>query len=115
LSRLEAGSTVIQINDLVFIQLLKPHFLWVRVPGTQTFRASGQFPGFTGLRLGNGAKPDPEAGNDENWPADAAPLEIADFELAAYPVTVAQFKPFVEQEGLSGGTLLEQGRLEMAV
>ena len=76
-----------------------PDFLWVRVPGTQTVRASGQFPGFTGLRLGNGAKPDPEAGNDENWPADAAPLDIADVELAVYPVTVAQFKPFVEQGG----------------
>ncbi|MEI2780995.1 MAG: SUMF1/EgtB/PvdO family nonheme iron enzyme [Candidatus Competibacter sp.] len=51
------------------------------------------------MRLGNGAKPDAEADDNENWPADAAPLEIADFELAAYPVTVAQFKPFVEQGG----------------
>ncbi len=76
-----------------------PDICWVRVPGTRTVRASGRFPGFTGLRLGNGAKPDPEAHDDENWPADAAPLEIADFELAAYPVTVAQFRPFVEQGG----------------
>ncbi len=76
-----------------------PDVLWVRIPGTRAVRDSGQFPGFTGLRLGNGAKPDPEAGNNENWPADAAPLDIADFELAAYPVTVAQFKPFVEQGG----------------
>jgi formylglycine-generating enzyme required for sulfatase activity len=51
------------------------------------------------LRLGNGAKLDPEAQSNENWPADAPPLEIADFELAAYPLTVAQFKPFVEQGG----------------
>ncbi len=30
---------------------------------------------------------------------EAAPLKIADFDLAAYPVTVAQFQPFVEQGG----------------
>ncbi|MDS4022682.1 MAG: SUMF1/EgtB/PvdO family nonheme iron enzyme [Candidatus Competibacter sp.] len=76
-----------------------PDFLWVRIPGTQAVLGSGQFPGFTGLRLGNGAKPDSEADNNENWPADTLPLDIADFELAAYPVTVAQFKPFVEQGG----------------
>ncbi len=76
-----------------------PDIRWVRIPGTRAVRVSGQFSGFAGLRLGNGAKPDPEAGDDENWPADAAPLEIADFELAAYPVTVAQFRPFVEQGG----------------
>ncbi|MDS4032167.1 MAG: SUMF1/EgtB/PvdO family nonheme iron enzyme [Candidatus Contendobacter sp.] len=76
-----------------------PDVLWVRIPGTRAVRASGRFPGFTGLRLGNGMKPDPEADNNENWPADAAPLEVADFELAAYPVTVAQFRPFVEQDG----------------
>ena len=76
-----------------------PDVLWVRIPGTRTVRASGQFPDFTGLRLGNGAEPDSESDGNENWPADAAPLDIADFELAAYPVTVAQFKPFVEQSG----------------
>ena len=76
-----------------------PDLLWVRIPGTATVQDSGQFPTFTGLRLGNGAKPDPEADDDEAWPADAKPLEIADFELAVYPVTVAQFRPFVEQSG----------------
>lgn len=76
-----------------------PDIRWVPIPGTQAVRDSGQFPAFTGLRLGNGAKPDPEARDDENWPAAAAPLEIADFELAAYPVTVAQFRLFVEQGG----------------
>lgn len=76
-----------------------PDIRWVRIPGTRAVRDSGRFPGFAGLRLGNGAKPDAEAGNNENWPADAVPLEIADFELAAYPVTVAQFRPFVEQDG----------------
>jgi formylglycine-generating enzyme required for sulfatase activity len=76
-----------------------PDIRWVRIPGTRAVRDSGRFPGFTGLRLGNGAKPDAEADNNENWPADAAPLDIADFELAAYPVTVAQFEPFVEQGG----------------
>lgn len=76
-----------------------PDILWMRVPGTQAVRASGRFPGFTGLRLGNGAKPDAEADENESWPANTAPLDIADFELAAYPVTVAQFKPFVERGG----------------
>jgi hypothetical protein len=56
-----------------------PDFLWVRIPGTQAVRDSGQFPGFTGLRLGNGAKPD-SGTLYEDWPADAKPLEIADVE-----------------------------------
>ena len=76
-----------------------PDLLWVRIPGTTTVRESGRFPNFTGLRLGTGAKPDPEADEDEKWPRNAKPLDIADFELAAYPLTVAQFKPFVEQGG----------------
>ncbi|MBL8252778.1 MAG: SUMF1/EgtB/PvdO family nonheme iron enzyme [Candidatus Competibacter sp.] len=76
-----------------------PNILWVRIPGTQTVLDSGQFSSFTGLRLGNGTKPDSDARDDENWPAGAAPLKIDDFELAAYLLTVAQFKPFVEQDG----------------
>ncbi|MDS4069790.1 MAG: SUMF1/EgtB/PvdO family nonheme iron enzyme, partial [Candidatus Competibacter sp.] len=62
-------------------------------------RESGRFPGFEGLKLGKGAKRDPEAGRDETWPRKAAPLEIAGFELAVYPVTAAQFRPFVEAGG----------------
>ena len=76
-----------------------PDLLWVRIPGTATVRESGRFPHFTELRLGNGAKPDSEADDNEKWPEKAKPLDIADFELAAYPLTVAQFKPFVEQGG----------------
>jgi formylglycine-generating enzyme required for sulfatase activity len=75
----------------------KPDLLWVKIPGTKAVQASGRFPSFTGLRLGNGAKPDSDAGSDENWPTGKDPLEIADFELTAYPVTVAQFRPFVLQ------------------
>ncbi len=74
-----------------------PDLLWVRIPGTEPVRTSGRFPNFTGLRLGSGARQDSEARRDENWLPNAAPLEIADFELAVYPVTVAQFRPFVEQ------------------
>lgn len=74
-----------------------PDLQWIRIPGTDTVRASGQFPQFTGLRLGKGAKADPEARDEEAWPATAKPLALADFDLAAYPVTVAQFRPFVEQ------------------
>ena len=60
-----------------------PDLRWVRIPGTAVVRESGQFPGFKELQLGDKAKP----------------LEIADFELAVYPATVAQFRPFVEQGG----------------
>jgi formylglycine-generating enzyme required for sulfatase activity len=74
-----------------------PDLLWAQIPGTASVQASGQFPNFTGLRLGSGAKSDAEASDDENWPADAKPLEIADFKLTACPVTVAQFRPFVDQ------------------
>lgn len=73
-----------------------PHVLWMPIPGTAKVKASGLFPQFTGLRLGTGAKPDPQAFSNEKWPAGKEPLEISDFELAAYPVTVAQFRPFVE-------------------
>ncbi len=66
-----------------------PDLLWARIPGTQAVRDSGQFPGFSGLRLGDG----------ENWPAGAKPLELADFELAVYPLTVAQYRPFVQEGG----------------
>jgi formylglycine-generating enzyme required for sulfatase activity len=78
-----------------------PDFRWASIPGTEAVRASGQFPNFTGFRLGNGARPDPdpEAESNENWPEEAAPLEIKAFKLAIYPVTVAQFRPFVEQGG----------------
>ncbi|MFZ1829355.1 MAG: SUMF1/EgtB/PvdO family nonheme iron enzyme [Candidatus Competibacteraceae bacterium] len=76
-----------------------PDLRWARIPGTAAVRESSRFPGFRGLKLGKGAKPDPEAGRDETWPRKAAPLEIASFELAAYPVTVAQFRPFVEAGG----------------
>ncbi len=78
-----------------------PDFRWVLIPGTEAVQASGRFPNFTVFRLGNGARPDPDsdAASDENWPKEAAPLEIKAFELAIYPVTVAQFRPFVEQGG----------------
>jgi formylglycine-generating enzyme required for sulfatase activity len=76
-----------------------PDFQWVRIPGTGTVQVSDHFPHFTGLKLGNGVRSDPEAHNDENWPASAEPLELQNFELAAYPVTVAQFRLFVEQGG----------------
>ena len=78
-----------------------PDFRWASIPGTEAVRASGRFPNFTGFRLGSGARPDPDpdADSDESWPEEAAPLEIKAFKLAIYPVTVAQFRPFVEQDG----------------
>ncbi len=41
-------------------------------------QASGRFPNFSGWRLGDGARPDPEARDDERWPATAGPLAIAE-------------------------------------
>lgn len=74
-----------------------PDLSWARIPGTAAVRESSRFPGFKGLKLGKGARRDPEAESNETWPRRAAPLEIADFDLAVYPVTVAQFRPFVEE------------------
>ena len=76
-------------------------FRWVSIPSTAAVRASGRFPNFSGLRLGSGALPgpDPDAYDNEAWPEAAAPLEIKAFALAVYPVTVAQYRPFVEQDG----------------
>jgi len=66
-----------------------PDILWVPVAGT----------GPQGCKLGTGAKPDKEAGRDEAWPEGKAPLIIEAFELAAYPVTVAQYECFVRAGG----------------
>ena len=74
-----------------------PDFLWVRIPGTAQVIASGKFTRFDGLRLGLGAKSDPQAYSDENWPENKAALHVRAFDIAAYPVTVDQFRPFVEQ------------------
>lgn len=88
----------------------RPDLRWVRIPGTQEVLDSGRFPDFSGLRLGNGAKPDPEAYDNERWPAKAEPLELADFELTVYPVTVAQFRPFVERGYLEDRWWTQAGR-----
>jgi len=98
--RMLAGDSLARLGDSrpgVGLKNGLPDLLWVRIPGTATVRASGRFPNFTELRLGNDAKLDSEADSDENWPENAEPMEITDFELAAYPLTIAQFKPFLEQ------------------
>jgi hypothetical protein len=81
-----------------------PDFLWRPIPGTATVRASGRFPHFTELWLGNGARPDLKESTDEAWwlgqeawPTGAKSPDITNFELAVYPVTGAQCRPFVEQ------------------
>ncbi len=78
-----------------------PDFRWASIPGTAMVRASGRFPNFSSFCLGSGALPgpDPAADDNEAWPEEAASLEIAAFQLVLYPVTVAQFRPFVEQDG----------------
>jgi formylglycine-generating enzyme required for sulfatase activity len=61
-----------------------PQMAWVAIPGTHD------------LRLGEGMKPDPGfSSENEAWPNQAEPLKIEAFYLAAYPVTVAQYRPFV--------------------
>ena len=95
---------MIPVGESVWGRMSLPDFQWVRISGTAAVQSSGLFPGFAGLRLGNDVRPDLKESIDktwwlgkEDWPADAKPLDIADFELAVYPVTVAQFRPFVEQ------------------
>jgi formylglycine-generating enzyme required for sulfatase activity len=65
-----------------------PQMAWVAIPGTHD------------LSLGEGMRPDPEfSSENEAWPDQAEPLKIEAFYLAAYPVTVAQYRPFVEAGG----------------
>ncbi len=112
-ARAEAGRALAWLDDPrpgISAEKELPDFQWVRIPGTGTVQASGRFPNFNGLRLGNGAKPDPEARGEEKWPESAKPLEIADFKLAVYPVTVAQFRPFVKQGYLEDRWWSETGR-----
>jgi formylglycine-generating enzyme required for sulfatase activity len=66
-----------------------PDILWVPITGT----------GPQGCKLGNGTKPDAQAYDDETWPEHKARLVIDGFELAAYPVTVAQYECFVREGG----------------
>lgn len=79
-----------------------PDILWIPIPGTDHVGDSGHYPGFQGFKLGAGLKPDPEYAQEaERWPKDALAIEIASFDLAAYPVTVAQFRLFVDGDGYS--------------
>lgn len=74
--------------------------IWAFIPGTAEVQASGRYPGFTGFKLGDGLKSDQEYHEEnETWPEDAPAIEIAPFWLAVYPVTFAQFRPFVEGDG----------------
>ena len=46
-----------------------------------------------------GVKPDYKSEENEKWSTDNKLLEITNFELAVYPLTVAQFQPFLDQSG----------------
>jgi formylglycine-generating enzyme required for sulfatase activity len=92
------------VSPVPSASVLKPpsplDIIWVPIPGMAEVRASGCYPGFTGFKLGDGLKSDQEYHEEnETWPEDAPAIEIAPFWLAAYPMTVAQFRPFVEGDG----------------
>ena len=64
-----------------------PAMAWAPVPGNPALK----------LGDGLGSGPDPEfADDDEKWPGDET-LAVQAFYLAACPVTVAQYRPFVDQ------------------
>ena len=58
-----------------------PDIAWARIPGTAAVRESGRFPEFAAFKMGEFS------------------FEIDDFALAVYPVTVAQYRPFVDRGG----------------
>ncbi|MGH8570130.1 MAG: hypothetical protein ACREXU_19520, partial [Gammaproteobacteria bacterium] len=103
--RAEAGCALASLRDTRDGVGLKPgsalpDVLWVPIPGTAEVRASGRYLGFDGFKLGEGLKEDPKFAQDnEKWPANAPAVDVAAFQLAAYPTTVAQFQPFVEGDG----------------
>lgn len=77
-----------------------PGNAWAAIPGTAEVQASGLYPDFEGFKLGDGLKKARHYyGEREQWPPEAPALEIASFWVASYPITVAQFRPFVEGEG----------------
>ncbi len=73
-----------------------PDIAWVRIAGTAdvTFPAGRQ-----GFQMGLGMGPDEMADENETWPDANKFITVSEFHLAAYPVTVAQFRPFVEGDG----------------
>ncbi len=67
-----------------------PAMAWAPIPGVED------------LKLSDGLRPESEMNfkkKDEAWPEGQPGLKLAPFYLAAYPVTVAQYRPFVEQGG----------------
>jgi hypothetical protein len=111
LDRAEAGRALAVLGDprpgvtvspgpISSAQESLPAIRWVAIPGTQEIIEHGGHPGFEGFKLGQGLKSDPEFQDEaEQWPTDGAVIHIDPFQLAAYPVTVAQFRLFVESDG----------------
>ena len=101
--RVEIGSRLAEIGDcrpgVGLQQNGLPDLLWIKIPGTAAVRDSPLFSLFDGLRLGSGVKPDYKSEENEKWSTDNKLLEITNFELAVYPLTVAQFQPFLDQSG----------------
>ena len=69
-----------------------PVHAWVPIPGTREMGLKN------GLKLGQGAKADPLAEDNEAWPDTEAGVDISAFYMSAYPVTYVQFGCFVAAE-----------------
>ncbi len=67
-----------------------PTITWAPIPGVEE------------LKLGDGSRPESDHESqqeNEAWPEGQPGLKLAPFHLAAYPVTVVQYRPFVEEGG----------------
>ena len=97
-SRAEAGRALGVLGDpRIGVGVIKrsdgtdlPQHAWVAIPGTRAMGLEN------GLKLGQGAKSDSLAVDNEAWPDSESGVDILAFYMAAYPVTYAQFACFVD-------------------
>jgi len=79
---------------------LLPDISWVAVPGTAEAPRLPGHKDFQTFKLGDGVKREPEYPDaDELWPQDQPGIDLPAFYMAVFPVTVAQFRPFMDDGG----------------